>query len=71
ILCITHLASIAVHADKHIKVRKSVVGGRTLTSIESISKDDRISEIARMLSGDSSGTASIEHARELLDKYGH
>ena len=71
ILCITHLASIAVHADNHIKVKKSVASGRTFTSIESISEDDRISEIARMLSGDSSGTASIEHARELLEKYGH
>ncbi len=71
ILCITHLASIAVHADKHIKVEKRVVDGRTFTTIESINEVDRVSEIARMLSGDSSGTASLEHARELLEKYGH
>lgn len=71
ILCITHLASIAVHADNHIKVNKNVASGRTFTTIESISEDNRISEIARMLSGDSSGAASIEHARELLEKYGH
>ena len=71
ILCITHLASIAVHADKHIKVEKRVVDGRTFTTIESINEVDRVSEIARMLSGDSSGTASLEHARELLEKCGH
>lgn len=71
ILCITHLASIAVHADKHIKVEKRVVSGRTFTSIDSINDANRVSEIARMLSGDSSGTASLEHARELLEKYGH
>ncbi len=71
ILCITHLASIAVHADKHIKVEKRVVNGRTFTTIESISDIDRVPEIARMLSGDSSGAASLLHARELLGKYGH
>ncbi len=71
VLCITHLASIAVHADKHIKVEKRVVNGRTFTTIESISDIDRVPEIARMLSGDSSGAASLLHARELLGKYGH
>ena len=71
ILCITHLASIAVHADNHIKVEKSVDSGRTFTTIECVAEVDRVSEIARMLSGDSSGTASLEHARELLGKYSH
>lgn len=69
ILCITHLASIAVHADRHIKVEKQVVEGRTFTTIKNIDEDARISEIARMLSGDVSGVASLEHARELLEKY--
>ena len=69
ILCITHLASIAVHADKHIKVEKNVVNGRTFTTIKNINDADRVSEIARMLSGDASGMASLDHARELLDKY--
>jgi DNA repair protein RecN (Recombination protein N) len=69
ILCITHLASIAVHADRHIKVEKQVVDGRTYTTIKNIIDLDRVSEIARMLSGDTSGMASLDHARELLDKY--
>jgi len=69
ILCITHLASIAVYADRHIKVEKNVVNGRTFTTIKNIDSVDRVSEIARMLSGDESGTASLNHARELLDKY--
>ncbi len=69
ILCITHLASIAVHADRHIKVEKNVDGGRTFTTIKIINEVDRISEIARMLSGDVSGMASLDHARELLEKY--
>ncbi|RKX93943.1 MAG: DNA repair protein RecN [Spirochaetes bacterium] len=69
ILCITHLASIAVRADNHIKVDKVVQGGRTFTGIKVITGEDRVTEIARMLSGDTAGTASIEHARELLKKY--
>jgi DNA repair protein RecN (Recombination protein N) len=69
ILCITHLASIAVHADRHIKVKKNIEEGRTFTTIENISDSERVSEIARMLSGDSSGSASLDHARELLGKY--
>ncbi len=69
ILCITHLASIAVYADRHIKVEKGVSEGRTFTTVKMINGDDRISEIARMLSGDSSGAASIVHAEELLGKY--
>jgi len=69
ILCITHLASIAVHADRHIRVEKKVLDGRTFTNVENISETERVSEIARMLSGDVSGSASLDHARELLEKY--
>ncbi len=69
ILCITHLASIAVYADRHIKVEKNVTDGRTFTTIKTIEGSDRTSEVARMLSGDSSGSASIVHAEELLKKY--
>ena len=43
--------------------------GRTFTEIKVITGEDRVTEIARMLSGDTAGTASLEHARELLHKY--
>ncbi|AHC14550.1 DNA repair protein RecN [Salinispira pacifica] len=66
ILCITHLASIASHADAHIKVMKNEQNGRTITSAEHIQADARVEEVARMLSGDSSTQASLEHARQLL-----
>lgn len=69
ILCITHLASIAVRADNHLKVNKITEDGRTYTTVESISGDKRVKEIARMLAGDSRGTASLDHARQLLYKY--
>ncbi len=70
ILCITHLASIAVYADNQIKIEKSVIGGKTSTGVRLINGEERVEEIARMLSGDSFNTASLEHARTLLKTYG-
>ncbi|WP_319477473.1 DNA repair protein RecN [Marispirochaeta aestuarii] len=69
ILCITHLASVAVRADNHIVVTKEIEDGRTITHTRSLSEDERVTEIARMLSGDPVGAASISHARELIGKY--
>ncbi|MDC7232375.1 MAG: DNA repair protein RecN [Spirochaetales bacterium] len=66
ILCITHLASIAVYADNHIKVRKTEHDNRTLTDLFPLEQGQKVSEIARMLSGDSEGDASVSHAEELL-----
>ncbi|MBN2051597.1 MAG: DNA repair protein RecN [Spirochaetales bacterium] len=70
VLCITHLASIAVRADNHMQVRKETREGRTLTRVETLTGKKRTGEIARMLAGDSSGDASLEYAEELLRQYG-
>ena len=70
ILCITHLASIAVYADNQIKIEKSIVNGKTSTGVRVIDGEQRIEEIARMLSGDAFNSASLEHARTLLKNYG-
>jgi DNA repair protein RecN (Recombination protein N) len=70
VLCITHLASIAVRADNHIRVEKKEREGRTYTDIRRIEAEERIAEIARMLSGDSESSSSTTHARELLRRYG-
>ncbi len=70
ILCITHLASIAVYADTQIKIEKSVQAGKTATKVRVIEGETRVEEIARMLSGDSVSPASLEHARTLLTNYG-
>lgn len=69
ILCITHLASIAVYADNQIKIEKGVSGGITSSSAHTVTGNDRIAEIARMLSGDSASSESLEHAKSLLNKY--
>ena len=70
VLCITHLASIAVYADNQIKIEKGVSDGSTQTHVRHISGEERVSEIARMLSGDAVGSASLEHARSMLAKFG-
>jgi DNA repair protein RecN (Recombination protein N) len=76
IFCVTHLASIAVRADNHLKVEKRSYPegngkktGRTVTSVSWLRPEERRKEIARMLAGDS-GAAALAHADELLAKYG-
>ncbi|MDR0472650.1 MAG: DNA repair protein RecN [Treponema sp.] len=72
IFCVTHLASIAVRADNHLKVEKKIVssesGGRTVTGVSLLKEGERKNEIARMLAGDG-GKAALAHADELLAKY--
>ncbi|MFW5729588.1 MAG: DNA repair protein RecN, partial [Spirochaetota bacterium] len=69
VLCITHLASIAVRADNHMKVEKSFADDRTTTRVVPVMKELRVEEIARMLAGDKDARASRQHAEELLSRY--
>lgn len=69
ILCITHLASIAVFADNQIRIQKSVEGGIMKTRAAPVLGEERVAEIARMLSGDQQSSESLEHARSMLKKY--
>lgn len=69
IFCITHLASIAVYADNQIKIEKTVSGEITSSNVYHITGENRVAEIARMLSGDSKSEQSLEHARSMLAKY--
>ncbi|MGA2481083.1 MAG: DNA repair protein RecN, partial [Spirochaetia bacterium] len=70
VLCITHLATIAVRADNHLRIEKVTQAGRTVTRIEKVSGAVRKEEIARMLAGDRKGELSLQHAGELIAKYG-
>ena len=45
IVCITHLAQIAAHADEHYRVEKQVVGGRTRTTLRRLPADARREEV--------------------------
>jgi DNA repair protein RecN (Recombination protein N) len=70
ILCITHLATIAVRADNHLRIEKVAQGGRTVTKVEKVTGAARQEEVARMLAGDRKGELSLQHAGELLARYG-
>lgn len=66
ILCITHLPQIASKAHTHYQVRKSVVDGRTESSILELDEKERIEEIARLLAGRKITPQALAHAREMV-----
>ncbi len=67
VIVITHLPQIACRAVSQIHVDKSESEGRTVARARPLSSDDRVREIARMLSGRSGETAEA-HARQMLEK---
>ena len=66
VLCITHLPQIAVHADRHFRVAKRSVRGRTRTEVSVLDDAGRVAEVARMAGGAQVGAATLDHARALL-----
>lgn len=68
VICITHLAQIAAKADNHLLIEKSVSGDRTKTTVTPIEGDDRIKEIARIMSGQEITENIYNSAKELLDR---
>lgn len=69
VICITHLATIAVRADNHIAVEKYVDKERTVITARALTGEDCTREIARMLSGEGDEAYSVDHARALLERY--
>jgi DNA repair protein RecN (Recombination protein N) len=66
VLVITHLAQVAALGKHHLRVSKSLVGEQTLSTIEVLSADDRVEEIARMLGGIEITATTRQHAQEML-----
>jgi DNA repair protein RecN (Recombination protein N) len=64
VLCITHLPQVAAPADAHYVVTKQVKDGRTISEITLLDKKSRVTELARMLGGQSE--AARKHAEALL-----
>ena len=64
VLCITHLPQVAAPAGAHYVVTKQVKNGRTISEIQLLGKKDRVTELARMLGGQSD--AARKHAEALL-----
>ena len=66
VLCVTHLAPIAVYAAQHLRVEKKVGRGTTRTTVAPLAAADRIEELARMLGGERVTDATRRAARELF-----
>ena len=67
VITITHLPQIAAKGNQHYKVYKEEVNHITTTNLKQLSEDERIVEIAEMLSGKSISDTALTHARELLN----
>ena len=67
VISITHLPQIAAKGSSHYKVYKEEIKGVTTTNLKRLSSDERIVEIAEMLSGKDISDSALTHAKELLN----
>lgn len=67
VITITHLPQIAAKGNQHYKVFKEEVENKTTSNLKQLSEDERIVEIAEMLSGKNISDSAITHAKELLN----
>ncbi|MDN4476990.1 DNA repair protein RecN [Demequina sp. SYSU T00192] len=67
VLVVTHLAQVAAHADRHVVVAKATDGTVTRSQVHEVAGEDRVEELARLLSGHEGSKTALAHARELLE----
>lgn len=68
VFCITHLPQIAIMADSHYGVSKSIKKDRTSAEVRLLDQKERVDEIARMLGGKTITEATIRHAEEMMGR---
>lgn len=68
VICVTHLAQIAAGGDNHLLIEKSANGERTVTSVRPLCGEERIKEIARIISGGEITESLYNTAKELINK---
>jgi len=68
VICVTHSAQIASLADTHFLISKSEKDGRVETSLKTLDKDERVSEIARILGGINITDTQKQAAREMIEE---
>ena len=66
VFCVTHSPQIAAFADTHLYIEKNTKGDATFTSVKELETEQRINEIARIISGENITATAIENAREML-----
>tara|TARA_A200000113_G_scaffold68972_2_gene60251 strand:- start:4455 stop:6104 length:1650 start_codon:yes stop_codon:yes gene_type:complete len=67
VISITHLPQVAAKANNHLKVFKITRNEKTSTELKNLNINERVSEIAEMLSGDESAVSAYDLAKELLN----
>ncbi|MBO4914076.1 MAG: DNA repair protein RecN [Oscillospiraceae bacterium] len=67
VLCVTHLPQLAAMADTHFSVEKGEEGGRTLTRVTELDREQRMREIARLTGGETVSETMLRGADELLE----
>ena len=67
LICITHLPQIARIADKHFYIYKTIENETTKTQIKTLNAEEKINEIAKMLSGEKITEAAVSNAKALLN----
>ncbi len=70
VLCVTHQASIAARADRHLVVDKRLAGGRHTAAVALVEGPARVDELARLLAGTTAPDTGRRHAAELLARLG-
>jgi len=66
VIVVTHLAQVAAFATNHLRVVKDSDGSVTASSVQQLHGDERIAEMARLLSGLPDSESGLTHARELI-----
>jgi DNA repair protein RecN (Recombination protein N) len=67
VIVVTHLAQVAAFANNHLSVVKDSEGAVTVSSVKQLDGDERIAEMARLLSGLPDSESGLVHARELIE----
>lgn len=67
VICVTHLAQVASKAHQHLRVEKTLKSKRVNSRIDTLSNEDKILEIARMMGGATDSAQSLAHAKEMLE----
>lgn len=66
IICVTHLAQVAAFADTHLLIAKNVRDERTFTTVQPLSQEERVQELARIMGGENITEPVLASARELI-----
>ncbi len=66
IICVTHSASLAAYGGNHLLISKHSDGVSTFTDIRPLGEEERVRELARIISGDAVSGVSLQNAREML-----